>query len=74
MVYAWEDGIYVKAGLERDKAALLVVVGAMRDGTKEVLAIVPGYRESTESWTAVFRDLVGGRRSLEVWGQELLRT
>ena len=74
MVYAWEDGIYVKAGLERDKAALLVVIGAMRDGTKEVLAIVPGYRESTESWTAVFRDLVGGRRSLEVWGQELLRT
>ena len=32
------DGIYVKAGLERDKAALLVVLGAMRDGTKEVLA------------------------------------
>lgn len=57
VVYAWADGIYVKAGLERDKAALLVVIGAMRDGTKEVLAIVPGYRESTESWTAVFRDL-----------------
>ena len=57
VVYAWADGIYVKAGLERDKAALLVVIGAMRDGRKEVLAIVPGYRESTESWTAVFRDL-----------------
>jgi len=57
VVYAWADGIYVKAGLERDKAALLVVIGAMRDGTKEVLAIGSGYRESTESWTAVFRDL-----------------
>jgi transposase-like protein len=57
VVYAWADGIYVKAGLERDKAALLVVIGAMRDGTKEVLAIASGYRESTESWTAVFRDL-----------------
>jgi len=57
VVYAWADGIYVKAGLERDKAALLVVIGAMRDGTKEVLAITSGYRESTESWTALFREL-----------------
>ena len=45
------DGIYVKAGLERDKAALLVVLGAMRDGTKEVLALRSGYRESVESWS-----------------------
>ena len=57
VVYIWADGIYVKAGLERDKAALLVVMGAMRDGTKEVLAVASGYRESTESWTEVFRDL-----------------
>jgi len=57
VVYVWADGIYVKAGLERDKAALLVVMGAMRDGTKEVLAVTSGYRESTDSWTAVFRDL-----------------
>ena len=54
VVYVWADGIYVKAGLERDKAALLVVMGAMRDA-KEVLAIAPGYRESTESWSEVFR-------------------
>ena len=45
VVYVWADGIYVKAGLERDKAALLVVMGAMRDGTKEVLAVTSGYRE-----------------------------
>lgn len=57
LVYAWADGIYVKAGLERDKAALLVVVGAMSDGTKEVLAVAAGYRESAESWAAVLRDL-----------------
>jgi len=57
VVYIWTDGIYVKAGLERDKAALLVVMGAMRDGTKEVLAVTSGYRESTESWAGVFRDL-----------------
>ena len=57
VVYVWADGIYVKAGLERDKAALLVVLGAMRDGTKEVLALRPGYRESVESWSEVLRDL-----------------
>ena len=57
VVYMWVDGIYVKAGLERDKAALLVVIAALRDGTKEVLAVKPGYRESTESWSDVLRDL-----------------
>ena len=57
LVYAWAGGIYVKAGLEKDKAALLVVIGAMGDGTKEILAVAPGYRESTESWAAVLRDL-----------------
>ena len=57
LVYAWADGIYVKAGLEKQKAALLVVIGAMSDGRKEVLTIVPGYRESTESWAGVLRDL-----------------
>ena len=57
VVYVWADGIYVKAGLERDKAALLVVMGAMRDGTKEVLVVTSGYRESTDSWAEVFRGL-----------------
>jgi len=57
VVYVWADGIYVKAGLERDKAALLVVMGAMRDGTKEVLAVRSGFRESTDAWAEVFRDL-----------------
>lgn len=56
-VYVWADGIYVRAGLEKEKAALLVVIGAMKDGTKEVLTVVPGYRESTESWLEVLRDL-----------------
>lgn len=57
LVYAWADGVYVKAGLEREKAALLVVIGAMSDGRKEVLAVESGYRESTESWAGVLRDL-----------------
>ena len=57
LVYVWADGVYVKAGLEREKAALLVVIGAMADGTKEVLAVTPGYRESTESWKTLFAAL-----------------
>ena len=51
------DGIYVKAGLEKDKVALLVVLGAMSDGRNQVLAVRPGHRESTESWLSILRDL-----------------
>jgi len=56
-VYVWADGIYVKAGLEKDKAAMLVLIAALRDGRKVVLAVESGYRESTESWAALLRDL-----------------
>src|SRR5207245_5839490 len=44
-------GVYVKAGLEKDKAAMLVVLAALRDGQKVILAVESGYRESTESWS-----------------------
>jgi transposase-like protein len=57
VVYAWADGIYVKAGFEKEKAAMLVVVVALSDGRKEFVAIESGYRESVESWSAVLRDL-----------------
>ena len=36
--------MYVKAGLEREKAAVLVAIGALSDGSKTVLSVVPGYR------------------------------
>jgi len=57
LVYVWADGVYVKAGLERERACLLVVIGVLRNGRKELLALASGYRESTESWSAVLRDL-----------------
>jgi transposase-like protein len=57
LVYLWADGIYVKAGLEDSKAALLVLIGADARGQKMVLAVVSGQRESTESWAAMLRDL-----------------
>lgn len=57
LVYLWADGIYVKAGLEQDKAALLVRIGALSNGEKVILAVESGYRESSESWGALLRDL-----------------
>ena len=78
VVYMWVGGVCVKAGLEREKAAVLVVIGALSDGTKVVLSAVPGYRESTESWPGVLRDLrqwglgcprlVVGEGHLGIWG------
>ena len=47
--------VYVKAGFEREKAAVLVAIGALSDGSKVVLSAEPGYRESTRSWSAVLR-------------------
>jgi transposase-like protein len=57
VVYQWADGIYVKAGLEKDKAALLVIIGALTNGKKVFLACESGYRESKESWSGVLRNL-----------------
>lgn len=56
-VYVWADGIDVKAGLESTKAALLVLIAALADGSKVVLAVESGHRESTESWAEILRDL-----------------
>jgi transposase-like protein len=65
VVYVWADGLYVKAGLEDTKAALLVVIGALTDGRKVVLAVESGQRESKESWGALLRDL--RKRGLQPW-------
>jgi len=55
--YTWNDGVYLDAGAEVDKTALLCVVGTRDDGEKELLAMDPGYRESKESWAETLRDL-----------------
>lgn len=55
--YLWCDGVYPKAGLQGDKTAFLIVLGVNENGEKEPLAILEGYRESTESWASVLRDL-----------------
>jgi putative transposase len=56
-LYIWVDGIHVNVRLEEDRLCLLVMIGARPDGTKELIAIEDGYRESTESWLFLLRDL-----------------
>jgi transposase-like protein len=55
-VYIWVDGIHVNVRLQQDKVCLLVMIGVRADGTKELIAIDDGYRESTESWADLLRD------------------
>ena len=57
-VYVWADGVYFNVRLGEDKQlACLVLIGVLPDGTKEVIALEDGYRESTESWLSLLRDL-----------------
>jgi putative transposase len=55
-VYVWADGIHLRIRLEEAKAAVLVVMGVRADGTKELIAMADGYRESAESWASLLRD------------------
>ena len=67
----------MKAGLEKEKAALLVAIGVRTDGKKVILALKSGYRESTQAWSELLRDLrdrklappklVIGDRHLGIW-------
>jgi transposase-like protein len=56
-VYVWVDGIHFNIRLEDDRLCTLVVLGVRPDGTKELIAIEDGYRESSESWAVLLRDL-----------------
>src|SRR4030095_1550791 len=56
-VYLWVDGVYVKAGFEKEKAAVLTVMAALSDGAKVIVALKAGYRESREGWSELLRDL-----------------
>lgn len=58
VVYMWADGLYVKAGIDDHKAALLVIIGATTDGKKVLLACESGERESKVAWAAILRDLM----------------
>lgn len=56
-VYWWADGVHFNIRLEEDRLCCLVIVGVRPDGTKELIALADGYRESTDSWAEVLRGL-----------------
>jgi transposase-like protein len=55
-VYLWADGIHLRIRLTQAKSCVLVVIGVRADGTKELIAMADGYRESAESWADLLRD------------------
>jgi putative transposase len=55
-VYVWADGIYFNVRLTDDRPCVLVLMGATEDGTKELIAMVDGQRESEQSWLEVLLD------------------
>ena len=56
-VYIWVDGIHFNIRLDDDRPCVLVVIGALADGTKEMIAIQDGERESKLSWKEVLLKL-----------------
>ena len=58
-VYLWADGIYFGCRLTDDRPCVLVLMGATKDGIKELIAVFDGQRESETSWTNLLLDLKG---------------
>lgn len=49
-VYMWADGIYFNIRNEDERQCILVVIGVTDTGTKELLGLEAGFRESELSW------------------------
>ena len=56
-VYIWADGIYFNVRLDDQRPCVLVLIGATKEGNKEVLAIEQGQRESKLSWQNLLQNL-----------------
>jgi transposase-like protein len=63
-VYVWADGIHANIRLEEDRQCILVLMGATKDGKKELIAMTDGHRESAQSWSELLLDVK--RRGLVV--------
>ena len=56
--------MYFNCRMDQDAQCMLVIIGATKDGRKELLAIEDGYRESAQSWRKILLELK--RRGLTV--------
>jgi hypothetical protein len=64
--YVWADGVHPKIRLGQAQGCVLVLLGVRLDGTKELIALAEGLRESTEWWADLLRDCRrGGMRDPE---------
>jgi transposase-like protein len=55
-VYIWADGIYCNVRME-ERQCLLIIIGATKEGKKELLALESGFRESELSWAELLLNL-----------------
>ncbi|MFD7499376.1 IS256 family transposase [Streptomyces sp. NPDC059832] len=55
-VYVWADGVHPKVRLGQARSCVLVLMGVRTDGSKELIALAEGLRESAESWADLLRD------------------
>jgi putative transposase len=51
------DGIHLEARLEEQAQCILVIIGAMPEGKKELVGFTDGMRESSQSWRDLLLDL-----------------
>ena len=56
-VYFWADGVYFTPRLDEDRQCMLVIIGADEWGNKDILGLIDGFRESTQSWRELLVDL-----------------
>ncbi len=56
-VYFWVDGIYFNVRLDDSKSCILIIIGADKNGNKELVAVSDGFRESKISWKEILLDL-----------------
>jgi putative transposase len=56
-VYFWADGVYFSPRMDHNKQCVLVIIAADAMGNKDILRLVDGYRESSQSWQELLLDL-----------------
>jgi Transposase, Mutator family len=63
-VYVWADGVYLQARMEAAAECMLVLIGAIPEGKKELVGFQTGVRESAQSWRELLIDIK--QRGLEI--------
>ena len=55
--YIYADGIYTAVRASEKKSSILVLIGVLESGMKELITVASGYRESTDDWSELLRSL-----------------